>query len=372
MKAHVSDKKKDELTLLVKLIESSEKVALLDLTSLPSPQFQKIRKKLKQNLDIRVTKKRLIKLAIEKLKEKKPGIEKILPELEKSMPALLFTKEDPFKLCKLLDKNKSAAPAKPGQIAPKDIIIPAGPTSFPPGPIIGELGQAGIKASLVDGKVTIKEDATIIKKGEEFSPKQADLAARFGIEPMEIGLNLTILYDNGQIFTKEVLTIDESVYLNNIKTAFQEAMNLSVFATIPTKDNIKLLIQKASSEATALADSQDIITSDNVKKVVSKANAQCLALKNKLNLPEQEKKVEEVAEKKPAIEEPKEEKPVEAPKKEPEAETPVEKDAQELPSKEKSKEDKSKNPADYNEEDAKVAEGVLEKLREDKIKKHQS
>ena len=76
MKAHVSQKKKDELALLVKLIENSEKIALLDLTSLPSPQFQKIRKKLKENLDIRVTKKRLIKLAIEKVKEKKQGIYK--------------------------------------------------------------------------------------------------------------------------------------------------------------------------------------------------------------------------------------------------------------------------------------------------------
>lgn len=372
MKAHISDKKKTELALLVKLIEGSEKLALLDLTSLPSPQFQKIRKKLKANLDIRVTKKRLIKLAIEKLKEKKPGIEKLLPHLKISMPALLFTKEDPFKLCKLLDKNKSAAPAKPGQIAPKDITIPAGPTSFPPGPIIGELGQAGIKASLVDGKVTIKEDAVIIKKGEEFSQKQADLAARFGIEPMEIGLNLTVLYDNGQIFTREVLTIDEFVYMNNIKTAFQEAFNLSVFAIIPTKDNIKLLIQKANSAATALADSQDIITSDNVKKIVSKANAQGLALKNKLNLPEQEeKKVEEPKVEEKPTETLIEEKPVEAPE-EPEAETPVEKDTQESPSEEKSKEVKSKNPADYNEEDAKVAEGVLDKLREDKIKAKQS
>ena len=371
MKAHVSDKKKTELALLVKLIENSEKLALLDLTSLPSPQFQKIRKKLKSNLDIRVTKKRLIKLAIEKLKEKKQGIEKLLPSLETSMPALLFTKEDPFKLCKLLDKNKSAAPAKPGQIAPKDITIPAGPTSFPPGPIIGELGQAGIKASLVDGKVTIKEDAVIIKKGEEFSPKQADLAARFGIEPMEIGLNLTVLYDNGQIFTREVLTIDESVYMNNLKKAFQEAMNLSVFAKIPTKDNIKLLIQKANREATALADSQDIITSDNVKKIVSKANAQGLALKNKLNLPEQEKKIEEPKTEEKPVEEPKEEKPVETPK-ELETEAPVEKDAQESPSEEKSKEEKSKNPADYNEGDAKVAKEVLEKLTEEKIKAKQS
>ncbi|MBI2112759.1 50S ribosomal protein L10, partial [Candidatus Woesearchaeota archaeon] len=37
----------------------------------------------------------------------------------------------------MLEKNKSNAPAKPGQVAPKDITVKAGATSFAPGPIIG-------------------------------------------------------------------------------------------------------------------------------------------------------------------------------------------------------------------------------------------
>ena len=51
-KAYVSEKKKKELNLLVKLIESSERFAILDLTSLPSPQFQKMRKKLQDSLNL--------------------------------------------------------------------------------------------------------------------------------------------------------------------------------------------------------------------------------------------------------------------------------------------------------------------------------
>ena len=45
-------------------------------------------------------------------------------------------------------------------------MIPAGPTPFAPGPIIGELGMLKIKAGIEAGKVVIKEDAHVAKKGD--------------------------------------------------------------------------------------------------------------------------------------------------------------------------------------------------------------
>ena len=48
-----------------------------------------------------------------------------------------------------LEKSKSNAPAKPGQTAPSDLVLPAGETPFTPGPMIGELGQLGIKTESI-------------------------------------------------------------------------------------------------------------------------------------------------------------------------------------------------------------------------------
>jgi len=59
----------------------------------------------------------------------------------------------------------------------KEISVPAGETSFTPGPIVGELGALGIHAAIEDGKVVIKKDATITEEGETLSKEKADLLA---------------------------------------------------------------------------------------------------------------------------------------------------------------------------------------------------
>jgi len=74
------------------------------------------------------------------------------------MPALLFTKENPFKLYNKLQKSKSSAPAKAGQTAPSEIVVPKGPTPFAPGPIIGELGALGIKTAVENIKKRSMEE----------------------------------------------------------------------------------------------------------------------------------------------------------------------------------------------------------------------
>src|SRR3989338_1052307 len=113
------------------------------------------------------------------------------------MPALLLKKENPFSLYKILKKSKSSASAKAGQIAPRDLIVPAGPTPFTPGPVISELAAVGIKAGVEGGKVAVKVDSMIAKKGETIKPAVASMLTRLSILPMEIGLNLTAVYENG-------------------------------------------------------------------------------------------------------------------------------------------------------------------------------
>lgn len=250
--AHVSEAKKVELGKVKDLLNSAEKVGIIDLTSLPSAQFQKIKSKLKKNFKIRVTKKALIKLALESVKDKKQNIEQLEKYIDQGIPALLVTQEDPFRVSSLIKKNQSESSAKPGQICPRDLEVKAGPTSFSPGPIIGELGQAGIKAAIEGGKVVIKQDVKIAKEGDVFTQKQTDLLAKFDIKPMSIGLNLLAMYDNSQIFDKEVLSIDEETYFNNFKTASSEALNLAMFIAYPTKETVELLVHKAESEALAL------------------------------------------------------------------------------------------------------------------------
>src|SRR3989344_4654108 len=284
-KAKVAEYKKEELSRIKKLLESYKVIAVADMTSMPSPQLQKLRSSLKGSVEITMSKGRIIKIAIESLKGNIKGVE-LLENYMRGMPALLLTNDSPFKLAKILRKSKSMAPAKAGQIARNDIIVPAGPTSMPPGPVIGEFGAAGIKAGIEDGKIAIKADKVVTKEGEVITAQIAGILARLGIEPMEIGINILAACENGVIFTKDILNVDETEYLNRLKLAASNAFGLTLSLAYITKQNIKALITKAFRESNALADSRNILTSNNLKQTLGKSSMQADYLLDKLNLPE--------------------------------------------------------------------------------------
>ncbi|MBI2673201.1 50S ribosomal protein L10 [Candidatus Woesearchaeota archaeon] len=253
------------------------------MENLPAKQLQRMKKQLRGVIVLKITKKRLIKIAFNELKESIPGLTEVEKNLS-GMPALIFTRENPFKLFKALSKNKSNAPAKPGQIAPHDLFLSAGPTPFTPGPVIGELGQLGIKTEVREGKVAIKEDKLIVGGGEKITQKVADLLTKFGMEPMEISLNLVLAFENGVIFTKDVLSVDEKVYIDEIRKIHAQAMHLAVEIGYADKATITLLLSKAYKAASSLADNLGIITDENVGKILGKAEDQARHLKEKLKL----------------------------------------------------------------------------------------
>tara|TARA_Y100000310_G_scaffold335162_1_gene416526 strand:+ start:1713 stop:2570 length:858 start_codon:yes stop_codon:yes gene_type:complete len=280
-KAYVSDKKKKIVKELVQLIDEYPIIGLVDMENLPSPQLQKMKRQLKGQVIVRMAKARLIKIAFDK--SKKEDISKVTERI-RGMPALLFTKDNPFKLFKTLQASKSSAPAKAGQTAPTDVVIPEGKTPFAPGPIIGELGQLGIKTGVEEGKVAVKVAKTVVKEGEQFDAKTAEILTRLNILPMEVGLNIVTVYEDGTLFDRKTLDIDEEAYVADLQRLHNEAMNLAVKIGYASKDTIKHLILKAHRDATALADGKDILTSENVGRVLAKAEAQANALKNKASL----------------------------------------------------------------------------------------
>ncbi|MEK6983178.1 MAG: 50S ribosomal protein L10 [Nanoarchaeota archaeon] len=281
--AHVADYKKKIVGNLVNWISDYPIIGIVNMENLPAPQLQAMRAQLRGRFLITMTKRRLIALAFEQAKVDKKGIEELESHLG-GMPALIFTKENPFRLSKTLQKSKSPAPAKAGQTAPKDIIVNKGLTSFAPGPIIGELALAGIKAGVEGGKVAIKEDTIVLKSGEKISPKVAEILTRLGIQPMEVGLDLVAVYENGLVYTKDILSIDESDYKNRLTDASRWAFNLAYYISYATKETIKALIGKAYNDAKSLGVAQRIFDAGIIEILISNAEQQMLSLKTAANI----------------------------------------------------------------------------------------
>ncbi|MBI1969592.1 50S ribosomal protein L10 [Candidatus Woesearchaeota archaeon] len=263
------------------LLTSYPIIGLVNVQNLPSPQLQVMRQQLRNIVLMKMTKKTLLTLAFEQAKAKQQGIEQLLQHLQ-GLPALLFTKENPFKLYKLLQKSKSAAPAKPGQKAPKEVVIPPGPTPFAPGPIISELGKVGIKAGIEGGKVVIKQESIVAREGDVISAGLAAVLAKLGIEPMEIGLDLVAVYEKGMIYEKKILAVDDEQYRKNIIQAHTWAFNLAFEIAYPTKDTIQLFVQKAFRESKAVALEANIMADMVAKELVEKAERQMLSLKSQI------------------------------------------------------------------------------------------
>lgn len=279
IKPKIANWKKDRVTELIKLLKEYPIVGIVNLESVPAKQMQNMRETLRDTAVIKMNKINLIKIAINEIKNEKKGIEQLNENLI-GMPALLFTKKNPFSLYKTLEKNKSSMPAKAGQIAPKDIVVPAGPTTFSPGPIIGELGAFKIKTGIENGKVAIKSDTVVAKEGDEITPKLAEILTRLGIEPMEMGLNVLAIYENEIILKKDVLAIDEQEYIDNIKKLAMEAINLAVYSAYPASEVKEMLILKAQKEAINLAVNSEILTDETTNILISKAEREMNVLKN--------------------------------------------------------------------------------------------
>lgn len=344
----VPDWKKEKVDELTQLVKKYPVVGVVDMKNFPSKQLVKVKKGLRDTAKIKMSKKSIIKKALEQA-----DIKELTEKLE-GQPALIFTKENPFKLSKFIQKNKTKAPAKPGAEMPKKIVVNAGETEFMPGPIVGELQKMGVKAAIERGKVVIKADSTIAKKGEQITKEQADLMKKLKIEPMEICLDLLAAYENGLVFDADVLRIDTEQTIEDMKSAYQNSFNLAFNIEYPVKENIELFIQKAFREAKGLAIEADYTCSATIKELVSKADAQMKSLKGKLPETEtKEEKAEETEEKKPEESKTDTEKPEE--KKEKEKQGKKEEEAEEEPEKkeevkeEKAEEEPEKEPEEKKE-----------------------
>jgi len=271
-------KKVEELkeTLLAKQV-----VGIANVQGIPGTQIQMMRKNLRGRADLQVVKKTLAALALNSIKKKKKNANKLVDTFHGQL-AIITTDINPFKLYALLEATKTAAPAKGGEIAPSDIVVPAGDTSFKPGPVVGELQKAGLPAAIEKGKVVIKSDKVLVKSGGQITRDQAQALTKLEIYPMTVGLDLRAAYEEGLIFKPDQLFIDIDEYRDNFTKAASNALALGVSMAYPTQKTLPLILTKAVTDALTLSINCEYPNTDNIERLIMKANSEMLALKSKI------------------------------------------------------------------------------------------
>jgi len=276
----VASEKAERVEEIKNLILMYKVIGAASLEKVRANQLQELRRKLQDSVYMYVVKNTLMKRAVTQ-SEDKPGLEK-LEEYLNGPNIFLFTNLNPFKLLLILEKSKVKAVAKAGDVAAHDVVVPAGNTGLPPGPIISQLGAVGLPTRIESGSVWINRDTTVIKKSQVIDSRLAAVLSKLGIKPVEVGLTIKVAYDDGVLITQDQMQRDLEGTKRSLEEAYTNALNLSLKALYPLPENIALLFQMARQGAYNLAINAAITVPAVMVDLIRKAHAQTLSLSAKL------------------------------------------------------------------------------------------
>ena len=274
-------KKSREVEEVRDLIEQHRVVAIAGLHKIRAAQLQELKKKLVE-VYMRVVKNSIMERTIGSC-EGKANLDKLRDFLGGSN-IFLFADINPFKLALLLDKSKVEMFAKAGDIASRDIVVPAGNTGLAPGPIISQLNTVGLPTRIETGSVWISRDTLVVREGEVISERLTAVLSKLGIKSVKAGLSLKAVYDDGSVITEDQLHIDLDEVRRKIEQAYLDALSLSVSAAYPTEENIPMLIQNAHREAYNLAMKASIVSPEIITDLIRKAHSEASILISRIKL----------------------------------------------------------------------------------------
>ncbi|HWR63407.1 MAG TPA: 50S ribosomal protein L10 [Candidatus Thermoplasmatota archaeon] len=275
--AHVASWKHGEVSEITSLMTHHKIIGIIDIGGIPAPQLQQMRGGIRAKAQIRASKNTLILKALDDAESQIKGISALKNEVH-GQAAIIATDMNPFALFQEIKATRKNAPAKGGETASRDIEVLAGDTPFKPGPIVGELQKAGIPAAISEGKVVIKSDKVLVEAGQKISRELAQMLSRLDIFPIELGLKLNAVYENGDIYRSDVLDIDMDRFMGQLRTASFTALGLAMETGWANAQTIRPLLAKAYRSAHTLAVEKNIYTKDSMKSLLAKAQASMLSV----------------------------------------------------------------------------------------------
>jgi large subunit ribosomal protein L10 len=267
-KAEISD-------TVAELAKKYPVLAVTGLSKVRATQLMAVRKALREHAEVFVVKNTLAIRGLQKAGIK--NADQLLSHLT-GQNALIFSTYDPFKLFLTLDKSKVYLPARAWDTAPEDIMVPAGNTSLPAGPILSEFREAGIPTKIEAGSIWVNRDSVAAKKGTVITPKLASLLSKLNIKPIRAGLTIALAYENGLIYAGELVAIDPEKYRQSLLEAYSSSRGLAILIGYVTKETAPEILARAYMEAMSLASEAGFLTKETAPMILARAEAEASAL----------------------------------------------------------------------------------------------
>jgi len=241
---------------LVQLMDEYPRCFIVGVDNVGSRQMQQIRMSLRGTAVLLMGKNTMMRKAINGHLDNNPKLEKLLPYIKGNV-GFVLTKED---LCEVREKimdNKVKAPARAGALAPLDVFVPAQNTGL--GPEKTSFFQAlHIATKISKGTIEIVNDIHLIKAGDRVGASEATLLNMLNISPFLYGLVIQSVYDNGTIFTPEVLDITPEDIRARFMMGVRNVAAVSLKIGYPTAASAPHSIVNGLKNLIAIAISTDI------------------------------------------------------------------------------------------------------------------
>jgi len=272
----------EEVKNLVELFKEYKNVAIIEVANINDKQIQSTRKLLRGKAILKMSKKSLQIRAIETFKKesKKANLDDLADNIP-GQSSLLFTNEEIFELKKIFQENEWMVPAKPNEVTPVDIWVPAGDTGLPTGQVISELNMTlRLPTRIQNDTIWVRDDTRTHKAGEVVDIKQAAVLKKLGVAPIESLITIHYAWSDGEIIPPEVLYMDIEEFRQEIASAYLGAQNLAMEMGIIDKETIPPLVQKAHREALGLLFEMPIIIDELMDEYVKKAALNATIINN--------------------------------------------------------------------------------------------
>ncbi|XP_076953354.1 large ribosomal subunit protein uL10-like [Bidens hawaiensis] len=233
-KVSKADKKIAYDSKLCQLLDDYTQVLVAAADNVGSNQLQNIRHGLRGDSVILMGKNTMMKRSIRMHSEKtgNKAYLNLIPLLVGNV-GLIFTKGDLKEVREEVAKYKVGAPARVGLVAPVDVVVPPGNTGLDPSQT-SFFQVLNIPTKINKGTVEIITPVELIKKGDKVGSSEAALLAKLGIRPFSYGLVVQTVYDNGSVFSPEVLDLTEDDLVEKFALGVSVVTSLALAIHYPT------------------------------------------------------------------------------------------------------------------------------------------
>ncbi|KDR79015.1 hypothetical protein GALMADRAFT_244744 [Galerina marginata CBS 339.88] len=249
---------------LKELLAKYPSIFLVNVDNVGSNQMHQIRVALRGKGVVLMGKNTMVRRALRTILSENPQFERLLPYVKGNI-GFVFTDKDLKDVREIIVANKVAAPARAGAFAPKDVTVPACNTGMEPGKT--SFFQAlGIPTKIARGTIEIVSDVKVVTAGTRVGSSEATLLNMLNISPFTYGMTVVQIFDQGNIFSPDVLDIDEQELVDRFLSGIKTIAAISLALNYPTIVSVTHTLVNAYKNLLAIALATEY-TFDGAEKV---------------------------------------------------------------------------------------------------------